>query len=57
MECELMMASLDTVQIKETNDNKTKNRLITKPTRSSAIAEGPRDESCQLKYCQLPRNV
>ena len=24
-------------------------------TRSSAIAEGPRDASCQLKYCQLPR--
>ena len=23
------------------------------PTRSSAIAEGPRDASCQLKYCQL----
>ena len=25
-------------------------------TRSSAIAEGPRDASCQLKYCQLPHN-
>jgi len=25
-------------------------------TRSSAIAEGPRDASCQLKPCQLPRN-
>ena len=25
-------------------------------TRSSAIAKGPRDASCQLKYCQLPRN-
>ena len=25
-------------------------------TRSSAIAEGPRDTSCQLKSCQLPRN-
>ena len=23
---------------------------------SSAIAEGPRDVSCQLKSCQLPRN-
>jgi len=25
-------------------------------TRSSAIAEGPRDASWQLKSCQLPRN-
>ena len=25
-------------------------------TRSSAIAEGPRDASCQWKYCQLRRN-
>jgi len=27
-----------------------------KQTRSSAIAEGPRDALCQLKSCQLPRN-
>jgi len=25
-------------------------------TRSSAIAEGPHDASCQSKSCQLPRN-
>jgi len=25
-------------------------------TRSSAIAEGPRDKSCPLKSCQLPHN-
>jgi len=25
-------------------------------TRSSAIAEGPSDASCQLKFCQLRRN-
>ena len=30
--------------------------LLSKHTRSSAIAEVPRDASCQLKSCQLPRN-
>jgi len=30
--------------------------LRTAKTRSTAIAERPRDASCQLKSCQLPRN-
>ena len=29
---------------------------VRKKTRSSAIAEGPRDALCQLKSCQLQRN-
>jgi len=28
--------------------------IIPDLTRSSAVAEGPRDELCQLKSCQLP---
>ena len=31
-------------------------RSAHRKTRSSAIAEGPRDAPCQLKSCQLPRN-
>jgi len=31
-------------------------RLAVSVTRSSAIAEGLHDASCQLKSCQLPRN-
>jgi len=37
-------------------ERKVKERVKLKTTRSSAIAEGPRDASCQLKFCQLPRN-
>jgi len=32
------------------------NEIQATGTRSSAIAERPRDASCQLKSCQLPRN-
>jgi len=32
------------------------NMIHRNSTRSSAIAKGPRDASCQLKSCQLPRN-
>ena len=39
----------ETLQVAETLPR----RLV---TRSSAIAEGQRDASCQLKSCQLPRN-
>ena len=34
----------------------TNRNRINVRTRSSAIAEGPRDASCQLKSYQLPRN-
>ena len=36
--------------------NLTQPKPLQVETRSSAIAEGPRDASCQLKSCQLPRN-
>ena len=34
----------------------SKETIIPLYTRSSVIAEGPRDASCQLKSCQLPCN-
>ena len=37
-------------------NHKRKQSTFTFITTSSAIDEGPRDASCQLKSCQLPRN-
>ena len=39
-----------------TNQNYSVLQCTSFSTRSSAIAEGPRDASCQLISCQLPRN-
>ena len=44
------------LKIKEKIKTKDGGRPAGMLTRSSAIAEGPRDASCQLKFCQLPRN-
>jgi len=40
----------------EKNNLTQQKHTFTIQTRSSAIAEGLRDASCQLKSCQLPRN-
>ena len=42
-----------TLAAKGFGDERSSFKLL---TRSSAIAEGPRDASCQLKSFQLPRN-
>jgi len=38
------------------HDSTNQDKMARKKSRSSAIAERPRDASCQLKSCQLPRN-
>jgi len=48
-----LTAHLTIVNEKWMTDTVTPKQL---ETRSSAIAEGPWDASCQLKSCQLPRN-
>ena len=47
--------SFKTVEIHAATRSKRRTGVATL-TRSSAIADGPRDASCQLKSCQLPRN-
>ena len=51
--CKLRLED-ETEKIGSSNNRKVQPESIS--TRSSAIAEGPRDASCQLKSCQLPRN-
>jgi len=51
---ELMASVLNLNLNRPPYDNVYKQQKLS--TRSSAIAEGPHDASCQLKSCQLPRN-
>jgi len=41
---------------READEDRNKVKFTVMTTRSSAIAQGPRDASCQLKSYQLPRN-
>ena len=51
----MLTATTDQKQQKS-SENRAYNAMQARVTRSSAIAEGPRDASRQLKSCQLPRN-
>ena len=50
------MGLLTSPTVKKFNFKNQRWRTAAILTRSSAIAEGPRDASCQLKSWQLPRN-
>jgi len=53
---DLRILSACGIVIPKSTINSTVSTVLIPLTRSSAIAEGPREVSCQLKSCQLPHN-